>query len=158
MAKPIKKDLHRAQSSRDIEKHITGEAEVIDSGDIAAKDVKWDVKQGEVHSDIRLEDDIGYGDAVILRSFDFKANPQTFKENPPTTQELFNAHLRQLEIHLMKDGLKVYTEASPQIRISKDKTGYRIVVPAQPMKGHRLLERPHTLTELAHGQTQGDRK
>lgn len=149
---------NRSQSSRNLEDHIVGEMAVTEKNavDSPVKDVQWDVKAGEVHSDIKLEDDIGYGEAVILRTFDFKANPQTFKEHPPTTQELFNAHLRQIEIHLMKDGLKVYTEASPQIRISRDKTGYRIVVPAQPMRGHTLLERPHTLTDAVHGKT--DRK
>lgn len=145
-----KVDKNRTVKSRELSDHIIAEAAATTSKQ-GEKDIQWDVKQGEVHSDVFLEDDIGEGDAIILRSFDFKANPQTFKENPPTTQELFNAHIRQIEIHLMKDGLKVYTESSPQIRLSKDKTGYRIVVPAQPMKGHRLLERPNTLTQLAHG-------
>lgn len=151
MATKVKRsDKNRTQSSRELSDHITGEVKAIDEGQ---NNVEWDIKQGEVHSDIRLEDDMGHGEAVILRSFDFKANPAAFHERTPSTQELFNAHLKQIEIYLMKDGLKPYTESEPQLRLAKDRSGYRIVIPAVAMKGHRLLERPTTLTKLAHGTT-----
>lgn len=149
----------RAASSKDMTDHVVAEtkATVIDTKD---KAYDYDIKQGEVHSDTHLEDDIGHGKSIIIRSFDFKANPQAFKERTPSKQELFNAHLKQIEIILWKDGLKIMTDVQPQLMLSKRRDGYRIVVGAEPEKGQIISLRDQgkhqTLSQAAHGRFSGD--
>lgn len=140
----------RKHTSRDINDHIVDKAKVTEIGakDAPVENVNWDVTKGEVHSTTQLTDDTGSGGAVLIRSFDFKANPEAFKDRLPTEQELFNAHLRQIEIVLLQDGLKVFTDVKPRLKISKSKTHYRITIGAEPMRGFLLHERPKKLTEL----------
>jgi hypothetical protein len=103
----------------------------------------------EVTSDTKLEHDEGYGEAAIIRRFTFGINPVTFKQAPPTKQELFNSHLKGIEIALWRDGMKIMTEVEPKIGF--EKSTYHIYVGARPMKGHMLTQRPQTLSEIAHG-------
>lgn len=158
--KKIKKE--RLVSSTDINDHILGEtsATVINSLDTSAKGTNYDVKQGEVHSDIKLEADEGDGKTIVVRSFDFKANPQAFKERTPSKQELFNAHAKQIEVILWKDGLKVMPDVKPQLILSKQRNHYRIVVGAEPEKGHLInslvLDKQQTLSQAAHGRYRTD--
>lgn len=153
--KKVKKE--RLASSKDIEDHILGETSAtVHSGlDTNAKGYNYDVKQGEVHSDIKLEADQGDGKTIVIRSFDFKANPAAFKERTPSKQELFNAHAKQIEIILWKDGLKVMPDVRPQLILDKKQRGYRIVVGAEPEKGHLInsltLDKQQTLSQAAHG-------
>lgn len=155
---PVKKvKKERLTSSTDINDHITGETtvKVINSLDSGAKAHDYDVKQGEVHSDIKLEADEGYGKTIVVRSFDFKANPLAFKERTPSKQELFNAHAKQIEIVLWKDGMKVMPDVKPQLILSKNRKFYRIVVGAEPEKGQLInsltLDKQQTLSQAAHG-------
>lgn len=147
----------RSHKSRDLSDHIVAEAKVKEEGAIDApvKNIDWDVKQGEVHSDVDFRNDMGYGDARVLRSFDFRANPEAFAKRTPSKQELFNAHSQQIELFLMKDGLKVVPELSPQLKLSKNRQGYRIVVVAEPMKGFRLDQRPDTLMNILNERKTG---
>lgn len=141
-------------TSRNIDDYIQAESHgtEIGAGDNSpVKDIQWDAKQTEAHSELTLEADQGDGRAVIVRNFDFKMNPETWREHQPTKQELLNSHLRQIEILLMKDGLKPFTETEPRVMISKNQQFYRIVVGAEPMKGWLLHDRPKTLSQLAHG-------
>lgn len=153
--KKVKKE--RATSSKDLNDHITGETKVkvINSLDTTGKGDNYDVKQGEVHSDIKLEEDKGDGKTIVIRSFDFKANPLAFKERTPSKQELFNAHAKQIEILLWKDGLKVMPDVSPKLMLSKQRNHYRIVVGAEPAKGQLLRsldnDKYQTLSQAAHG-------
>lgn len=144
---------NRRQSSRDIEDHLVQTASVKEDG-VGT----WDVSDGEVHSDTRLEDDEGVGNAAVIRAFDFKANPESFARYVPSGQELFNAHAQQIRVFLWKDGLEAMENMRPKVKIAKNKTGYRIVVVAQQAKGHTLSSRftPRTLTEIAHGNTATD--
>lgn len=103
----------------------------------------WDLTKTQFDSDTHLEDDTGHGGAAIIRQFVFKANPQTFKYNPPTKQDLFNHHLKQVEILLWNDGMKIMTNVSPQLTFNKKKTSYTIIVGAIPMRGQIL---PHGMT------------
>jgi hypothetical protein len=153
MARLTKADKKRAASSRNLEDHILGETTTVEKGAIGApvQDVPWDVKKAEVHSDVTLEQDTGEGNAVIVRSFDFKANPEAFIKQPPSTQELFNAHLGQIEVFLLKDGLKLFQGVNPRVMISKNKKFYRIIVGAEPRTGWSLDQTPQTLSQLAHG-------
>lgn len=139
----IKKN--RSHKSKDINDHIvqTGTVKEDGVGD-------WEVSEQEIHSTTLIEDDDGHGKPVVIRSFDFKANPQAFFRHIPTKQELFNAHYKQIEVFLMKDGLKVMPEVNPQVKVSKDKTMYRIVVGAEPMRGFLVNDRPQTLSEITN--------
>ena len=154
--KKVKKE--RLASSKDLTDHVIAEtkATVVDSKD---KGYDYDIKQGEVHSDTHLEDDTGHGKSIIIRSFDFKANPQAFKERTPSKQELFNAHLKQIELVLWKDGLKIMPDVTPQLILSKKRDGYRIVVGAEPQKGQIISAfdqgKHQTLSQAAHGRFTG---
>lgn len=108
-----------------------------------------EVESIETQSQTSLESDQGVGNAAVIRMFQFAINPEVFQQHPPTKQDLFNAHYKNLEMALWRDGLKVIPEVNP--RISMGKKHYRIWIGAAPMKGHLLHERPKTLTELAHG-------
>ncbi len=109
-----------------------------------------DISKVETTSETHLEDDKGYGEAAIIRMFEFAANPEAFKQHTPTKQELFNYHHKQIEITLWGDGMKVIPEVTPRVTISKNKKKYRIFVGAKPMKGHILQEQPKTLSQIAH--------
>ena len=112
---------------------------------------EWDdISKIETESETHLEDDVGYGDAAIIRMFEFAANPVAFKQHTPTKQELFNYHYKQIELALWADGMKVLPEVNPKVTISKNKKKYRIFIGAVPMKGHILQERPQTLSQIAH--------
>jgi len=117
--------------------------------DTAYSDVPWDAKGVEASSDTKLEMDEGYGQQMTIRCFEFATNPSAFKEHTPTAQELFNYHIKGIEMHLWADGWKISTDVSP--RLVFEGTSYKIFVPAVPQKGQRLLEDPKTLSELVHG-------
>ena len=131
-----------------VDDHIKGKVGITEQ--TGEKDIQWDATQGEVESDVHLEDDKGVGNAIIVRSFDFKANPQAFLERTPTKQELFNDSARLIEIQLWKDGLQVMPDVNPKVMISKNKQNYRIVVGAEPAKGHLLGVTPQTLSQIAN--------
>ena len=111
--------------------------------DAAAESFKWEAARAETESTTHLEDDTGHGGAAIIRQFTFSANPQTFKHNPPSRQELFNHHLKQIEILLWQDGMKIMTKVAPQLTFNSKKTKYTIIVGALPMRGQIL---PHGMT------------
>lgn len=110
------------------------------------KDIDWEGQEIEYHSDELTGGDTG--SAVIMRFFDYRANPQTFKQRPPTVQELFNIHSKEIELTLWKDGMKAITEVNPRFMMSKDQKYYRFVVAASPLRGQKVNETPKTLTEI----------
>lgn len=116
------------------------------------KDVLWNANQINTESETHLEDDLGEGEAAIIRAFDFASNPEAFKEHIPSKQELFNHHYKGIEAMLWRDGMKVMSEVDPKIIISKNKKNYRIFVGARPQKGHILRERPQTLTQVTRNE------
>ncbi len=113
-----------------------------------AENFAWDVTRGKTESTTHLEDDVGSGKAAIIRQFTFSANPQTFKNCPPSKQELFNHHLKQVEILLWQDGMKIMTDVAPQLAFNKKKTQYTIIVGAIPARGQILTQTPKLLKEL----------
>lgn len=141
-----KADKNRVHTSRDIEDHIVAQA-TIDKVD--GVDPQYEVTQGEVHSSTNLEDDKGTGRAVVLKFFEFAANPESFKAQIPTGQELFNVHKPQIEWFLRNEDLEIDESFPPRINISKDKKSYRIVVAGLPWG----MSRTHikTLSEIANG-------
>ena len=151
MARIKKAEKNRSVSSRELSDHVVAEATAVEKEHIDSnKGVEWKANQGEVHSDVKLEDDIGYGKKVVLRVFDFKANPASFKNWTPSKQELFNSHAKDIELFLWKDGLVAMPEVSPQIKLSKDRSHYRIVVGAEPRFGQQIYDKAHTLSELTN--------
>jgi hypothetical protein len=158
MARIKKVSKSRMASSKDIQDHILGEttATVHNSTlDGTESSVHYNVKEGEVHSDIHLEDDEGFGKTIVVRSFDFKANPAAFHAHTPSKQEIFNAHAKQIEAYLWEDGLQPMPDVNIQVILSKKREGYRIVVGAEPRKGQIISRRDQdkiqTLSQAAHG-------
>ena len=110
------------------------------------QDIDWEGQEIEFHSD-ELKGGTD-GMAVVMRFFDYKANAQSFKARPPSVQELFNTHSKEIELGLWKDGLKPIVEVQPRFMASKDKKYYRFVIAATPMRGQMVNETPKTLNEL----------
>ncbi len=153
MAK-LAKNRKVKKTGNNLEDHIEAQSTVVDEAGIVSSDkVQWDVQQGEVQSSTNLEDDEGSGKQVIVRSFDFRANPEAFRHHTPSKQELFDAHAHQIEVLLWKDGLQVMPDVKPQIILSKKREGYRIVVGAEPSKGFLMpyALKAQTLTQIANG-------
>ena len=68
----------------------------LDAKDAPVKDIQWDVAQQQTgESETKLEHDVGTGQTAIIRQFKFKTNPQTWRHDPPTAQQLFNHHPRR---------------------------------------------------------------
>lgn len=151
MARIAKTDRRvKGAKERTVEDHVTNTAVIKDdAGIIADKGAEWEATGAEVHSDVHLEDDKGTGKAIVIRSFDFLANPETFKRQIPSKQELFNAHKIQIEGALFRDDLKVYEDVAPKVMISKNKRYYRIVVAGLPW-GMNNAKIP-TLSQIANG-------
>lgn len=98
-----------------------------------------------------LEDDLGTGKPVIMRSFTFKIDPASFKAHVPSKQELFDSHARGLELSLWKDGLVFEQSHEPHILFNKKRTHYTVFIVATPARGNVVTETPQTLTQIAHG-------
>lgn len=111
-------------------------------------DLEWEGEQIEVQSDTKLEADHGTGNELVLRFFDFAANPEVFKQHKPTAQQLFECHRKGMEALLWSDGLKPYHKIEPRLLFSKDNTKYRFVLSCIPSLGNTLLDKTHTLSEL----------
>lgn len=121
------------------------------AGKVKYSNENWDdVSNIEAQSTTVLEDDRGHGGAAIIRMFEFAANPEAFKQHTPTKQELFNYHAKGIEIQLWADGFNVMPEVEPRVILNKRKTKYSIFVGAQPRAGMTVLEKPRTLSEIAH--------
>lgn len=110
-----------------------------------------EVESVEVQSTTKLEDDMGVGKEVIMRSFTFKVNPEAFKFHVPTKQELFDSHHRGIENYLWKDGLTFEKQHEPHILFNKTNTAYTIFVVATPSRGQSVTDKTRTLSEIAHG-------
>lgn len=110
---------------------------------------KYEVEQVQVESKTHLEDDKGKGKELILRFFEYTANPEMFKNKLPSAQELFNAHHREMEIKLWQDGLIPDANIEPRLLLSKNKSHYKFVIGCRLGKGQILTQTPVTLSELA---------
>lgn len=119
------------------------------------KEQTYDASSIEAKSEkTHLEDDMGVGEATVLRNFVFAIdikNAHLWLERQPTKQDLFNAHIKGIEMALWKDGLKIWPDVKPQLTFDTAGLKYTIIVAARPMNGFILQERPQTLSEIAHG-------
>ena len=111
----------------------------------------YEIHSMEAESTTKLEHDEGTGAAIVIRRFLFKANPEVFQHAQPNKQELFNSHLKGIEMMLWRDGLSVWPDTEPQVKINTEAGTYEIFVGAKPMKGHILHEQTKTLSQIAHG-------
>lgn len=110
----------------------------------------------EVQSDTKLEEDTGIGEAIVMRTYEFRTNPELLKPNTkfPTAQEFFNDHMKGISGLLWSDGLRPAEEVAPRIIFTKDKKTYLIMVWARPGLGQSLLAPTQTLSEIIHGRRQ----
>ncbi len=106
----------------------------------------WEGQDIEVKGDPLVNDNTGR--PIILRVFEFQANPVTLKKMRPNKQELFNSHAMQIKTMLWGDGLQVVKEVPPKIIISKKKDRYQIFVTCELKTGVSLLEQTQTLQDL----------
>lgn len=113
-----------------------------------AGDIEWEGEEVTAQSDTKLEQDTGTGSPVVLRFFEFGANPKVFKEHKPTAQELFNSHIKGMEALMWKDGLTRFEGVEPRLMFSKDKKNYRFIIACEPSLGTVLTDKPQTLTQL----------
>lgn len=112
---------------------------------------KWEGQEIEVKGDPLI--DSGTGKPVIIRMFQFAANPEILKKVKPSKQELFNSHAMQIKSMLYADGLMPLEGISPTVNTSKKNEMYRIFVTCEARPGVVVAERPKTLQELTkiHG-------
>lgn len=144
-----KKHLGTDGSVKSIEE-IGETTTVLETGavDSPVENIEWDTREMAGTSETHLEDDLGIGQEVIIRSFVFKADPTVFRQHKPTRQELFNAHSMLIETMLWADGLIVLPEVEPKVTINKQKTKYRIFVGAIPRSGQWINEKAQTLSQI----------
>ena len=121
------KKKNRHHESKNIEDHLGDKFETIGTKD------KWYGQEVEVQSDTLV--DSGKGKPVIMRFFEFRADPITFKRDNPTNQQLFNTHAQQIRTFLWKDGLQPLEIMEPRIIRAKKQDGYRIMITCQPRPG-----------------------
>lgn len=145
---------NKKHTSRELSDHIEGQAIIKDDAgaiDNEHNGVEWEATKGEVHSTTNLEDDLGIGKKVVLRIFNFGANPEMFRLRTPSKQELFDSCSGVLEAELLKDGLWPIKEVVPRLKIWENKKGFTIIVTAEAKFGESITDRSLTLTDIAHG-------
>jgi len=86
------------------------------------------------------------GKPLIIRSFDFRMNPEV--KQMPNKQELFSAHSKQIMSLLWGDGFRPYEGASPRVAIDMKRRTYRIVVVAEPRLNTTVIETPRSLSQM----------
>lgn len=108
----------------------------------------------EVKSDTKLEEDLGTGEAIIFRSFQFASNPEMFKNGRPSERVIFDSCVKGIESTLWVDGLKPAKDIPVNFVFAPDNSSFLINVWARPAMGNTLLEDTQTLTEIIHGRRQ----
>lgn len=112
------------------------------------QDIEWEGEEVQAESKTKIQEDKGTGQPIILRFFDFQSNPEAFKNEMPTAQQLFNSHRMGMESMLWTDGLTPCEAIEPRILFAKDKSHYRFVVSCIPSLGNTIVEKSNTLEEL----------
>lgn len=142
--------------------YIAGKDEIKDTsapvvgGEFITQEGDWQGQTVQVQSETHLEDDKGTGEPIVIRTFEFAMNPQTFKEHElrtgsfPSVQHIFQDHQRGIESFLWQDGLTPAYDIEPRVIFPKGASKYFIMVGARPQTGQTVIETPKTLSELAH--------
>jgi len=115
------------------------------SGEVKPESEQWYGQEAQASSDPLI--DSGTGTPVIMRFFEFEANPEMFKTKP-SNQDLFNAHAQQIRLMLWGDGLEPFQAIEPRVIRSKNKPFYRIMITCIPKKGVALNDTTLTLQQL----------
>ena len=105
----------------------------------------------EVKSDTKLEQDTGTGEAMVMRTFQYIANKEMFKNGRPSSQAIFEAHQKDIAGLLWSDGLTPATDVEPTFIFTPDYSKYLIMVWARPSIGQTLVDNTKTLTEILNG-------
>lgn len=140
--------MNRSHKKKDLDAHIKGEAIALEKNAVGSpvQDVKWDVKQAEVHSDIDLKLDDGSGRPIILRQFDY-VFPPGMQMKPTAEQILTPGYIKFLESQLyFVDELDLVMK--PRVSISEK--GFKIFATCQARKGSIISHRntPQRLTDI----------
>lgn len=112
------------------------------------KDIVWEGEELSAQSETKITEDKGTGQSVILRFFDFAADPVKFKEHKPTAQELFASHIKGIHALLWRDGLRPFEAVQPRLLFSKDKKNYRFIIPCVAGISGLIDGTPRTLSQL----------
>lgn len=136
-----------AKKNKTIEVQKFGGVEEL--GTTTLNDHKHELSSVETQSETNLENDTGTGRAVVMRTYTFKLNKDIFKNYVPSKQELFDSHVKGIEMHLWRDGLVLAKEYEPHILFNKKDT-YSIFIVATPSTKDVLLESTQTLSEIIH--------
>lgn len=110
------------------------------------KNIEWEGEELQAESTTKIEEDKGTGQAIVIRFFEFGANPEAFKLHKPTEQQLFDSCRKGIEAILWKDELKPFEGIAPRIMFSKNKTHFRIIVGCTPRT--TLIDQTRTLSQL----------
>lgn len=105
-------------------------------------DEVWYGSQIDVNSDPLF--DPGKGKEVVLRTFEFQANPEN--KVTPTEQQLFDAHWPQIQNQLFKDGFVPLWNIQPRFTLSADKQKYFFIIACEA--NTLVLEKPRTLNDV----------
>ena len=119
-----------------------------DAKNAPVKDIKWEGEEVMAMSDTKLEQDLGTGQEVVIRFFEFAVNEEAFKQHKPSAQELFDSHKSGMEALLWRDGLKPYDGLQPRFMFSKNKKFYRFIIAGVPRAGRVLSNSTRTLSQL----------
>lgn len=153
----------KPSTSKVKEYYIKGKQEIKDTEAPVVSDEFIDFQDGneyrgqsiDVQSETTLESDLGTGSPYILRTYEFKTNPELLndvvnrKTAWPTAQEFFNQHARGIEGMMWGDGMSPVKELEPRVVFTRDKKKYLIMVWAQPSLGQVINEKPYTLGEIS---------
>ena len=112
------------------------------------KDIEWEGEEVQAHSETKLAQDIGVGQLVDIKFFDFAADFEVFKQHKPTAQELFDTHKKGILSLLWRDGLKPFEEVEPRLIFSRNKRYYRFIIACVSRVGAVITDTPRTLTQL----------
>lgn len=117
------------------------------------KDLEWEGEELQTMAKTGLDDDRGWGKAVILRFFEFGVNVAAFKRGKPTAQQLFDNHRKEIEHTLWLDNLTPFEEVEPRLMFSKNKKFYRFIIACLPRDQVSAQAHAKTLIELANDRT-----
>lgn len=140
----------RFNTEKDVLEGRAEENAPIVGGEFVTEDGDWQGQTVQVQSDKHLEDDLGTGDPVVIRTYGFAVNVEAFSKHTPTSQEIFDGHKKGIAGLLWQDGLTPIEEVEPRVFLSKDKTRYFITVAAKPQLGQSIVDNTQTLSQIAN--------
>lgn len=130
----------KSHDNRKLEDHLGRTADFKHEGN------RWNAQEISTESTPLMDE--ARGAPIILRVFEFAANPEAFKYQIPTKEQLVSDHKKGIELFLWKDGLRPIESMRPKVIISKKKDRYSIYVTCQARPGVSVVDKPKTLQEI----------